>query len=1183
MDYEIKSANSQIQNISAIKKYEDFNQQPILELLNVADMAINRTYLPECVNCQIEKLDRDENGQLPHDFKSRTKLFQLKRFVYNPEENIMEKLKTFFLSLYHLPLDPSVFIIIKNKTPRGKRVLANYKAGEFSLHIGLRTESVEGSSNLQKMLKDSFCGTFLGSDLIETHIDQLDLQGDIKNLVCVSAMPSVKKDTDDETAKIGLEQFVDVMRSKNYTAVLIASPVTSEIIQQRKRDLENLYTRLSVNRKQTLQFGESESKSVSEGISDSTGVSSTTGKSFTETKSQGHSSTFGGGTSESYSYNSGSSSSMDGSSSSSGSGSSNSTSSNWSESDTWGVSHSTGTSETTGTNKNHSLSVNKGTTQGSSKSYSIECENKNVSDMMKKIDDTLKHISDSEAFGLWECAAYFTAGNTFDAMFAANNYRALVLGDSSAIANSYVNRWEFINTPPDYLHNENERQNFMKQQLANKLYINELFSYVIYGMHPHLTRREGGYYGNEQLFSSIMPTHAVSGRDLPYFLALPLKSVPGVVVDSIAAFERSVYTKSHADKNDENKKGFRLGSIYHMGQVETESEVKLSLDKLCSHTFISGSTGSGKSNTMSVILQGLIKNEVDFLIVEPAKGEYKQDFHRVKQKNQTDPINIFTTNPLCERLLHLNPFRFHQGIHVLEHIDRLLNIFGSCWELTAAMPAILKRSVEQAYENIGWDLGNSYFMGPGKAQYPTFATIVKELRNVIDSSDYSKEAKGNYTGALVTRVESLASGILRQIFCAEEDISYEILFDSRTIVDLSRLGSPETKTLIMGVLVMLLSEYRMAVAQETGATNSNLKHVTVLEEAHNLLKNANNTSGGTEIIAKSVEMISNAIAEMRTYGEGFIIVDQSPTAVDISAIKNTNTKIVMRLPEQHDCEAMANAMGLNEFQQKEIAKQGKGKAIVMQNDWTAAVMVAIDRASGNYSDTPELISRESNRQIRAELALAFADLAYFLYGYLFEISKSKEKRPYLNWDTCVSSHFIRHCNWWIGYMENLVDRPVRNLWDSIMKILSNAVNEFEASHGKFGIGKAKAKELSELCSCYAKIFDNSGISVMTVFQKFGKMVTALLQCETCWRKYSGNGAIYIPRHTAFQDSVAPYLRPQSEKMDLIHLQHLCMLITAYLEHGGIIDSGGTVEDVKKFREFRQKEQTTPKGMVSKNE
>ena len=56
-------------------------------------------------------------------------------------------------------------------------------------------------------------------------------------------------------------------------------------------------------------------------------------------------------------------------------------------------------------------------------------------------------------------------------------------------------------------------------------------------------------------------------------------------------------------------------------------------------------------------------------------------------------------------------------------------------------------------------------------------------------------------------------------------------------------------------------------------------------------------AGGSDLVKKSVESISNAIAEMRTYGEGFLIVDQSPGAVDISAIKNTNTKIVMRLPE----------------------------------------------------------------------------------------------------------------------------------------------------------------------------------------------------------------------------------------------------------------------------------------------
>lgn len=67
----------------------------------------------------------------------------------------------------------------------------------------------------------------------------------------------------------------------------------------------------------------------------------------------------------------------------------------------------------------------------------------------------------------------------------------------------------------------------------------------------------------------------------------------------------------------------------------------------------------------------------------------------------------------------------------------------------------------------------------------------------------------------------------------------------------------------------------------------NLSTITVLEEAHNILKNADNIKGtaGNNVVAKSVEMIVNSIAEMRTYGESFVIVDQSPTSVDMLQLK----------------------------------------------------------------------------------------------------------------------------------------------------------------------------------------------------------------------------------------------------------------------------------------------------------
>ena len=324
-----------------------------------------------------------------------------------------------------------------------------------------------------------------------------------------------------------------------------------------------------------------------------------------------------------------------------------------------------------------------------------------------------------------------------------------------------------------------------------------------------------------------------------------------------------------------------------------------------------------------------------FLVIEPAKGEYRKEFANLPD------VNILCTNPAYFRMLKINPFKFPEEVHVLEHLDRLIEIFNSCWEMTAAMPAIMKEAVEKAYILTGWDLQNSIYRNEGDKHYPTFDTLLKTLPEVIKTSEYSAENKGNYTGALVTRVKSLTNGISGQLFEDEIGIKDSVLFDENTIVDLSRVGSSETKSLIMGILILKLNEYRMS---EATRTNSGLKHITLMEEAHNLLRRCDGASN--PVLAKSVEMISNSIAEMRTYGEGFIIVDQSPGAVDISAIKNTNTKIIMRLPDYEDCLAVGRAASLSDKQISEIARLGTGEAIITQNNWLEAVLTQVDEYKG---------------------------------------------------------------------------------------------------------------------------------------------------------------------------------------------------------------------------------------------
>lgn len=432
----------------------------------------------------------------------------------------------------------------------------------------------------------------------------------------------------------------------------------------------------------------------------------------------------------------------------------------------------------------------------------------------------------------------------------------------------------------------------------------------------------------------VTPGTLISSSELAIHAGLPNHSVPGIPVIECAEFGRTVSSYDDASVSHP----IVLGKIYNM-HAEEELPVRLDADSLASHTFVTGSTGSGKSNTVYRLLSEFIKYEIRFLVVEPAKGEYKNVF------GTRHDVSVYGTNPDLAPLLRINPFSFPHGsddptknIHILEHLDRLIEIFNVCWPMYAAMPAVLKEAVEKSYEDCGWNLTESTNEYDTNL-YPTFADVTRNIRTIIDSSEYDADNKGAYKGSLITRLKSLTNGINGLIFTTDE-IASEDMFDWNVIVDLSRVGSSETKSLIMGLLVLKLQEHRMT----GGQMNANLRHVTVLEEAHNLLKRTSTeqSQDSGNLLGKSVEMLTNSIAEMRTYGEGFIIADQAPALLDMAVIRNTNTKIIMRLPDKDDRELVGRAANLNDDQITELAKLPRGVAAVYQNEWVEAVLCKVE-------------------------------------------------------------------------------------------------------------------------------------------------------------------------------------------------------------------------------------------------
>ena len=568
------------------------------------------------------------------------------------------------------------------------------------------------------------------------------------------------------------------------------------------------------------------------------------------------------------------------------------------------------------------ITVTVGKNEGITQSY----VNYNIKHAMEMIEEQMKRLDQSSALGMWDFAAYVISEDPDVSNNIAHTYLSLTQGEESHLSKASINTWRG-NLAEE--HDEVGESGSAKEIVG---YLKNL-RHPIFFLNPNITELSEHYYCYPPIATA---TTGLTGKELSYSLNFPQRSISGLPIIECAEFGRNVVSYDQSAKGD----SIKLGKIFHMNHVE-KADVDIHKDCLSSHLFVTGNTGSGKSNTIYHIIDNARELGVNFLVVEPAKGEYKNVFG-----NDPD-VSVYGTNPTLSALLRINPFSFPDGIHILEHLDRLVEIFNVCWPMYAAMPAILKSAIELSYRDCGWNLVSSKNKHK-EALYPCFADVARNIKTIIESSEYDNDNKGAYKGSLLTRLQSLTTGINGLLFSSDE-INGNDLFEKNVIVDLSRVGSTETKSLIMGMLVLKLQEFRMT--QKLGMNNS-LRHVTVLEEAHNILRRTSieQHSEGSNILGKSVEMLANAIAEMRTYGEGFIIADQAPGLMDMSVIRNTNTKIIMRLPDQTDRELVGKAANLDDDQIVELAKLPCGVGAVYQNEWVQPVLCKIEYYSPGKSD-----------------------------------------------------------------------------------------------------------------------------------------------------------------------------------------------------------------------------------------
>lgn len=582
-------------------------------------------------------------------------------------------------------------------------------------------------------------------------------------------------------------------------------------------------------------------------------------------------------------------------------------------------SQSRGESETTGRTIGQSISSGRSTSE--SLSFGREYLNKHAEACEKLLGQTVQRFETAKAQGCWNVGVYLISDQTETAAQGQAQLKALVSGEKTT-------------SEPIRVHDLSPVWDG-QAQVALDAFSQPPLKLFAPGEDTSIQHPIGA------AFEGL--TTPMNTAELSLLANLPLSEMPGMPMQPTAFFSLN----PPVPESQENT--LDLGNLLEGGEEIPGLSYAVDIDSLTRHVFITGITGSGKSNTCRRIISELMARGKNFLVIEPAKDEYVQLALAYNQADTFDREiavympgrNDWGGQTLDD--LRLNPFDIVQipgaTTQVMPHLDRLKSIFNASFPMYEILPVILEEALVDLYDSQGW---LEETLPPDGIGRPTLEQLHNRITGLVRSKGYEERITANITAALRTRVGSLLRGWKGRLFDHPTSTPWPDLFDRPVVVNLQYLGDDADKCFTMALLLNFMYEYRQAQHESAGSPESSeLRHLAIIEEAHRVLRAAPHRTDTANPQAKMGEMFADILAEMRAYGQGMAIIDQVPSKLVPDAIKNTNLKIIHRLVAADDRQSMSGALALTEDQAKVIARLKVGQGIVcgIQDDMASWVKV----------------------------------------------------------------------------------------------------------------------------------------------------------------------------------------------------------------------------------------------------
>lgn len=345
-----------------------------------------------------------------------------------------------------------------------------------------------------------------------------------------------------------------------------------------------------------------------------------------------------------------------------------------------------------------------------------------------------------------------------------------------------------------------------------------------------------------------------------------------------------------------------------------KDKIGFTLKDLAKHMLVVGTPGSGKTTFSVGLLDRLWKDHhIPFLVIEPAKNEYRALVQSIPD------LQVFTPGKNFISPFVFNPFVPPKNVRLETYKSTLKTAFAAGVSMSTPLDKIFEDTINNCYSDFRWL--DTYTID-NKGQIFNITDFIKCFQETFDEIGYTGDAK-NIGRAGIVRLKSLVN-----LFDNYFSIPIEDILTKPTIIELAAIENSDQKALIIALLLLSILAYVNANYVGEGG----LRNFILVEEAHVLLDSSSNGGeGAADPSAIAQGLVKRMLAEIRSYGVGLAIADQSPRKVGTDIVALTDIKVAFRLVEGQDKQILADSTSMTDIHMARLAKLKPGEAFLFFN------------------------------------------------------------------------------------------------------------------------------------------------------------------------------------------------------------------------------------------------------------